>query len=70
MLYYYYINVRREVEDRISDDNVVNLGFDKLPGGQQAIGGLVLGNLTCEDWHNLFSLGERLEFMQGDAILE
>lgn len=54
----------------MSDDNVVNLDFDKLPDGQQAKGGLVLGNLTGADWHNLFGLGERFEFMQGDVILE
>ena len=54
----------------MSDDTVVNLDFDKLPGGHQASGGLVLGNLTGEDWHNLFNLGERIEFLQGDVILE
>ena len=30
----------------------------------------MLGNLTGEDWHNLFNLGERIEFLQGDVILE
>ena len=54
----------------MSDDTVVNLDFDKLPGGHQASGGLVLGNLTGEDWYNLFNLGERIEFLQGDVILE
>jgi CRP/FNR family cyclic AMP-dependent transcriptional regulator len=54
----------------MSDDNVVNLDFNKLPGGQQAMGGLVLGDLTGADWHNLFNLGQRLEFMQDDVILE
>ena len=54
----------------MSDDNIVNLDFDKVPDGQQAMGGLVLGNLTGEDWHSLFNLGQRLEFMQDDVILE
>lgn len=54
----------------MSDDNVVNLDFDKVPDGQQAIGGLVLGKLTGADWHNLFNLGQRLEFMHDDVILE
>jgi hypothetical protein len=54
----------------MSDDNVVNLDFNKFPGGQQAMGGLVLGDLTGADWHNLFNLGQRLEFMQDDVILE
>ena len=36
----------------MSDDNIVNLDFDKVPDGQQAMGGLVLGNLTGEDQVN------------------
>ena len=41
-----------------------------MANGQQAMGGLVLRNLTGGDWHNLFNLVERLKFMQDDVILE
>ncbi len=37
----------------MSDDNIVSLDFDKMLDGQQAMGGLVLANLTGEDWQSL-----------------
>ena len=54
----------------MSDDNIVRLDTDSLPGSHGHLGGLVFGNLTGEDWHKIFNLGQRLEFMHGDVILE